>query len=606
MAKVSGPSVLEQHVEKGVLALCALFLIYAVFHWGLSSPDEEEAQKIFGKKFAPDKTDQFLLEQATDQQKRIKSATAPTESIPPYVDTLKGILSNPLPTGLLQVADLSSPHVPATMPEQEQMPTTSLADIAAAIPAPAKPAVNAQRVLSEGNARDVEMAFGASMYPWEELTSRWRDMIKTFDPRAIVVQQIVEVEELQADGTWGNPRELSLQPLPRKDATGKVIVPPVLPGFDGKNADAVRKAMDDLIKLDWPAQVLEPAYPSIWQQQQWLDWKAFLPETEWTNAVIDVGTTPGVTPMPTPGATPMPTAAPTPVPGVPYTAPTPPPYTRPTPPPSTTGPYRLPPPAPAGSGAAAGVSGLVADASRSFAPQQTPTPTAIPVPTRIPLLTPTPKPTPTPVAPPPPPVVAKVPTFPTVQAQMIKGKVLAWFCAGGIETGKTYRYRVKLKLVNPLLSYPEAVKDPADAKVQYVETPWSDWSNPVSVQRSSEFYLTGNSINQVSVTIFTKVAGQLVKQTMSVAPGQAIGREGTVSIPNPAGGANQVVKVDFATGAVVVDINFNRQFQRGPITKTTVEMTYLDAQGKLHTRLMDLDLSNLEYKRQNDEAKKAD
>ena len=212
-----------------------------------------------------------------------------------------------------------------------------------------------------------------------------------------------------------------------------------------------------------------------------------------------------------------------------------------------------------------------------------------------------------PVEPGKPPQVPVVPPF----DEQIKEKdkdVLVWFCDTSPESGKVYRYRIRLKLVNPLLTYVNDVKDRDAASVPTLDTPWSEFSDPVSVPPTAEFFLTGSfpSKGQVMVTVFSTCLGQVVKQTVTVTPGQSVQTEASVDVSDPRKPTEKPIamKVNFAAGAVVVGINFGKTILKGGVLAKTDEMLYLDSAGTLRSRLLEFDSQSDVYKKFNSQAPK--
>jgi hypothetical protein len=64
--------------------------------------------------------------------------------------------------------------------------------------------------------------------------------------------------------------------------------------------------------------------------------------------------------------------------------------------------------------------------------------------------------------------------------------------------------------------------------------------------------------------------------------------------------------VDFSTGAVLVAIDFNRPIQAGTITRRTVEVLYLDREGRLRTRTRAADDASERMKQLEIEASQAE
>ena len=196
--------------------------------------------------------------------------------------------------------------------------------------------------------------------------------------------------------------------------------------------------------------------------------------------------------------------------------------------------------------------------------------------------------------------------LPSFQEQQASGKVFVWIHDTSVQPLKIYRYRIRLKLLNPLFMQEKRLPRSRrrDAFEASIPTPWSPWSEPVSTSKVTEFFLTGSvrssaawqgtstSAGKVLVTVFTRCLGQRVKHTFALTKGQAIGAKVLKRVPNPAwqpdqSGLQQVdqylhEQADFSTGAVIVDINFNKTISRNGIPLQTVEVIYADDKGNLN------------------------
>ena len=198
---------------------------------------------------------------------------------------------------------------------------------------------------------------------------------------------------------------------------------------------------------------------------------------------------------------------------------------------------------------------------------------------------------------------------PSLRDQLMSGNVLTWIHDTSLESMNTYRYRVRLILINPLLTHDNEVKETnrQDARAATVETPFSDWSDPVVLGKDTQFFLTGSfqATGKVTVTVFTNRLGQPVKEPFSVVQGQMIGEKKTVSLFNPGTGQRKKLEVDFSTGAIVVGCDFDKTVYKNTRPKKTVEMIYLDDQGELETRIMATDKESEDYKRMRKEVREA-
>ncbi len=183
--------------------------------------------------------------------------------------------------------------------------------------------------------------------------------------------------------------------------------------------------------------------------------------------------------------------------------------------------------------------------------------------------------------------------IPTLQEQLDNpaGILEVWFHDMNLAEGMTYSYQLRLVLVNPLLGRFKDVVNKDDASVKFVRTPWSQWSEPVSVKRPTEFFLVGSAppMGTVTVEVFTQQWGQWVSHSFRIGQGEPIGEKVRKELLRLGGGEQEETLVNFKTGAIAVSFNFKKK-QRIPGTnffRTTTELLYLDANGKLRTRTQD-------------------
>jgi len=185
------------------------------------------------------------------------------------------------------------------------------------------------------------------------------------------------------------------------------------------------------------------------------------------------------------------------------------------------------------------------------------------------------------------------------------GQMPVWFHDDStMQLGGTYRYRVQVRFINPLLTYEDAVPSKnkkTDPYEKFVSTPFSEWSRPVAVRRQVYFYLTGTSqtTRQMTVTVYAHKWGQIVRNRFRVTPGQPIGGKATVNIRDPLGpkGSTRSVEVDFTTGAVALRFNFRKEMIRRGIPVRTAEMLYMAKDKLLKSRIQALDDNNEQRKK---------
>ena len=195
------------------------------------------------------------------------------------------------------------------------------------------------------------------------------------------------------------------------------------------------------------------------------------------------------------------------------------------------------------------------------------------------------------------PAVVAGPAIPSLSEQQQRGKLLVWFHDSSLQASRLYRYRIRLVLANPLLTYTQDVAKPADATVPVVRTPWSEWSDEVSVPRETEFFIVGSGGDRARVKIYVRSLGQRVSQTFDVAQGQSIGYLVRKNVNNPVTNKLMPRDVDFSTGVVAVEVNTAKSIQRGPVTRSTTEILYLDDKGQLKRCISidDMDKESPEY-----------
>lgn len=190
---------------------------------------------------------------------------------------------------------------------------------------------------------------------------------------------------------------------------------------------------------------------------------------------------------------------------------------------------------------------------------------------------------------------------PSLPNQIAAGKILVWAHETGLKPKTSYKYRVRLELVNPLLGHPaETHKEhQEDAKKTSIDTGWSNWSNEVQMQRPTAFFVTGDNktAGQGRVAVYTYVLGVPVEGAFWLTAGEPIGGTQSVKVPDPLGvNPPQKRPVDFETGAISVNFDFNRRTVRQDMWTNTVEMLYLDEHGVLQGRLMAADQESEDYR----------
>jgi len=591
--------VIERHIEKAILGVFVLLLIFAVGRWGVSSPLAIEVitnSRGTTETLPPREADSKLLQAARDIVAERDRQTPPPIASVDYSTTIKQLQKSPFrPVQLMSWGVVDTP-----LAEQEAgaVPLPTLEGIVAALPAPTKPVVRAELELPkrEGvQAEDVIAAHVASTFAWKEIEKAWNDeLAATSLPADIIVVAVeAEVRERLPGGGWSTPRPVRSVRLPVVDRSGYEMSPPIPPDYDGTNEDEIRQCVNQLAQ-EWQEEILQPSYWEIlYAGQTYGPWRKHLPDNPVSAKApkeepqlsplrrqplkMDVpemmdpkfGEMMKMAPPPRVGRKSGRTSRSS----------------------SRGGEFgkmgKLPPDMMGMRDKGMGRVG--SRTSRTRAPSRTARATRRPVrPVR-----------PTAVQPK---TVeqAKITPVPPLLQQIADGEVLFWLHDISLEGAKVYQYRVRLALVNPVVGFRGDVEDPQDAVPAVVRTPFSEWSNPVYAPRNTEFYVTGQNVTQgyASVTVFRRSLGQYVSKKFNVVEGQMIGGLARgMKLMNPEDGTQVRKNLDFATGSVVVQLDFDKKvIRKGNIPTQTVELHYLDDEGTLRTRIGEVDKNSTRYK----------
>lgn len=547
MAKVSPLNLLEQHVEKGVLVISGLIFLFVLVHWGLSSPRRIEIISGAGgqvESVSPDEVDENLRRVAAE----IRSRHLQAEVEP----TTYGNLADQVRRYRRPSLQDYYPGVVLTLPQRweelplmdEQEVAVNLDALADALMTPARPRVNVNRVLPQkSELQETWVAHVAAVYPWGQVVDGWQQLLRgtRIQPRIVVLGVEAEVQQRRPDGQWGQARAVQGVMVTQRDSGTTVRDVQDIPQYEGTNAREVREAIDSYARSRM-ARVMEPEYwPIYWSPgRAWIDWRVNLPETEVSRAFES-------------------SAA------------------------EATGDRTVTRDRTVYEGMDRGSRAMEFERERytgadsRFRPAATDgAPSDAPQPTIVPPLS----------------------------RQIENGNVLIWLHDEGLQSNRLYRYRLRMRVLNPLYTWDQYVEDSAESRQASIYTPFSDWSDEVDVPRDVQFFLTGSlppqqgggSAGRVVVTVFRHSRGQVVRQRFTVSPGDAIGRTETVTVVDPVAGGESEIPVDFSTGAVAVDFDFDKQVEVAGMTRNTAEMLYLDELGRLRSRVLLMDRDSETYR----------
>ncbi|HPS52113.1 MAG TPA: hypothetical protein PLK08_01040 [Phycisphaerae bacterium] len=517
---------------------------------------------------APDAVDSTILNTVKQIETAIQNAKAPELEMRNYVDTLKAQQNDFLQNDVLASVDFGSPKISGMIQRGKLLKATEQVDLAKVqnvMPAPAKPfdwtGLELRLVESAGTEEnnsgtpsgtlaEEPVWRGVDCYPIAELDAAWRKALEktVIVPQIVAVKCEVEFEELAADGHWLPVNDIQTFRLPVA-AVGDANQParaPVIPDYveaqDGTtNLQNVQQAISDM--RNWMIEELQPEYYKIWSREGQISWQQHMP-LEKISALFEEKSSASTPAVPAAAATNRSR------------------YNRNV------------------MAAEMGMMGEMTPNQPTYASRQRNS------------------------------EATDDGSIPNINSQLEAGKLLAWFHAKNLKFGKKYRCRFRWLFVNPLLTYTKSVK-PEDIKdattVKTVASPWSPWSDTVAVSRKMEFFLTGanDQRKEVTVTVFTEAMGQLVRARFNrIQAGQPIGGESEVSVVNPLSGEREKMAMNFQTGAIVIELNFNRRFitSFGRVKKDAVEMVYLDVNGNVQSRIRENDLLLPKYRSMTQEA----
>jgi hypothetical protein len=185
-----------------------------------------------------------------------------------------------------------------------------------------------------------------------------------------------------------------------------------------------------------------------------------------------------------------------------------------------------------------------------------------------------------------------------------------WFHDDSVEPGKTYRFRLRVKLWNRYVGKRENLANDEDAEKTVLVGEWSLPSDPVTVAPKTHFFVRGQHFGDVpaaDVDVFTWYAGEWYKESFNVRVGDVIGDIREVkTLEEDEDGKPIRKEIDFSTGAVVLDLQleepiwFRRAYDNGEFNYSetkSVALTYVDAaDGQVKQRIDRVDREDPRYK----------
>jgi hypothetical protein len=169
-----------------------------------------------------------------------------------------------------------------------------------------------------------------------------------------------------------------------------------------------------------------------------------------------------------------------------------------------------------------------------------------------------------------------------------------------IKSGRTYQYRMRVKLYNRLAGEPDKFSDPDDGRMVLIPGPWSAPTQPVTVEPNTYFFVTNADDKKKNVTteFYKWFEGVWVKDRVKLELGDAVSTESRQPVPGILGGVDHPT-IRFLADAAVVDIQYERR--RGERKRAgrdgvrfeaaapTCSVVVVDSEGRLHERFLEAD-----------------
>jgi hypothetical protein len=178
--------------------------------------------------------------------------------------------------------------------------------------------------------------------------------------------------------------------------------------------------------------------------------------------------------------------------------------------------------------------------------------------------------------------------------------------AGSLQSGTTYRYRLRVWLYNRMAGLPNLLAEPADATVPMVATEWSEPSKPVEIPPDRRYFLASayNSRNEIGIEFYQWFEGVWTKPrgTEKFAIGDVMSFLARAPLPrrdDPEEVDNAELR--FFADATLLDIEFdmpsperartrNRGFQFEDQPDTVA--AFVDSDGHVFERSLNIDKSH--------------
>lgn len=180
-----------------------------------------------------------------------------------------------------------------------------------------------------------------------------------------------------------------------------------------------------------------------------------------------------------------------------------------------------------------------------------------------------------------------------------KNTVDLWSTDMTAKPGRTYKYRVRVGIVNPLWNKPKLAPDQAHLGKEFiVYGAWSEFTEPIFVEKMQYFFVQGGGQGRVNFSIWKFADGQWWQGDFTgIQPGDPIGGTKKVKVWDEALAAEVEKDLDMSTGAYLVDVdaNFQVPVKGSNFSRPTTRILFSD-DGRIQTRRMDEDRADPKLK----------
>ena len=181
---------------------------------------------------------------------------------------------------------------------------------------------------------------------------------------------------------------------------------------------------------------------------------------------------------------------------------------------------------------------------------------------------------------------------------------------GSVQSNRRYQYRLRPVIFNALAGQPEKFRDPLDAAKIFLEGSWSD-PIEISIDEDATFFAIGDDRRKqaISLEFFRWFEGDWVrtKTRVKLRVGELMfAEQKTIVRDIDDRNLSATAEVEFTASATVIDVDFSYPYRerkkvgrfgiRFGDSQEGTALVFVDADGRLHERLVKTDKLNPELK----------